>query len=221
MFKKILVAEDIDSISLGIKSLQEDFNTTEFVFSKYCEDAFLKIRKALIDNAPFDLLITDLSFKYSNVDTQLTDGVKLIEAVREAGIPIAVVVYSIEERGHRVRHLFNKLEIDGFVSKGRNSIAELQRGIKKVYENEKYISPDIAHLKSSSELTEIDNHDLEILQLLSEGLKQPEIEKDLQKKGKKASSISSVEKRIIKMKALLDAKNTTHLVSIAKDMGLL
>lgn len=221
MFKKILVAEDIDSISLGLELLFQKYNDIDITYTKYCDEAFLKIKKAGIDKKPFDLLITDLSFKESHRDEKLSSGESLIEAVRQEQPDVKIIAYSIDERGYMIRHLLDDLDIDGYVSKGRDSSAELLKAIKAVYEGKKYISAHLAHLKKPSLVTEMDQVDLEIIKLLADGLSQNEIVDNFKSGGKKVASISSVEKRIIKMKVSLQARNTTHIVSIAKDMGLI
>lgn len=222
MFKKIIVAEDIDSISLGLKLLLEQLDAPEILYTKYCDDAFLKIKKAELDNAPFDLLITDLSFKSNHMDVKLTSGKLLIEEIRKLeNSEIKIIAYSIDERGHTIRHLLEDLDIDAYVSKGRESTADLLKAIKMVYDGEKYISAHLVHLKKPAQVNEIDALDLEIIKLLSDGLIQSQIVKHFKSMGKKASSISSIEKRIIRMKVSLKANNTTHLVSIAKDIGLI
>lgn len=221
MFKKILVAEDIDSISLGLELLFQKYNDTDITYTKYCDEAFLKIKKAGIDKKPFDLLITDLSFKESHRDEKLSSGESLIQAVRQQQPDVKIIAYSIDERGYMIRHLLDDLDIDGYVSKGRDSSAELLKAIKAVYEGKKHISAHLAHLKKPALVTEMDQVDLEIIKLLADGLSQNEIVDNFRSRGKKVASISSVEKRIIKMKASLQARNTTHIVSIAKDMGLI
>lgn len=221
MFKKIIVAEDIDSISHGLKALLDKLDEVEVVYTKYCDETFLKIKKAQNDNEPFDLLITDLSFKSSHMDIKLTSGEQLIAQLKKENFDTAIIVYSIDERGYNIRYLLDDLGVDGYVSKGRESTQDLLKAIKAAYEGEQYISPHLIHLKKPSSATDIDEFDLEIIKLLAEGLNQNEIVEDFKRKGKKASSISSIEKRIIKMKASLKARNTTHLVSLAKDMGML
>lgn len=63
MFHKVLIAEDLDSISIAVVQALEEISILEINHAKYCDDAFLKIKKALHDNQPYDLLISDLSFK--------------------------------------------------------------------------------------------------------------------------------------------------------------
>ena len=58
MFKKVLVAEDLDSISIAVIQVLEDLKVPTIHHVKYCDDGLLKIKKALLDNEPYDLLIS-------------------------------------------------------------------------------------------------------------------------------------------------------------------
>ena len=61
MFKKVLVSDDLVSINLGIYTVLEQLKIPTIDTVQYCDDAFLKLKKAHLDGNPFDLLISDLS----------------------------------------------------------------------------------------------------------------------------------------------------------------
>lgn len=42
MFKKVLVADDIDSINHAVASVLENFGIEQVEFAQYCDSAFLK-----------------------------------------------------------------------------------------------------------------------------------------------------------------------------------
>ena len=63
MFKKILIAEDLKGINEGIFSfLNDNLQIEKLEVVQYCDEAYLKYKKAILDEEPYDLLITDLSF---------------------------------------------------------------------------------------------------------------------------------------------------------------
>lgn len=222
MFKKILIADDIDSINLGIFSqLKNSDAIVEHV--RYCDEAILKIKSALkIDNSPYDLLISDLSFKPDHRHERLTSGEELISEVRKEQPEIKIIAYSVDDRKYRIKPLFENLGINAFVSKGREGSVELSKAIKTIFaSDEQYISPHLAHLLVDSTVLEIDANDVDVLQFLSRGYGVTEIAKSLKELKKPSSSLSSVEKRINKLKIIFKAKNVVHLVSITKDMGLI
>ena len=49
MFRKVLIAEDIDSINIAVIQAMKDLRITQIEHAKYCDDALLKIKKALLD----------------------------------------------------------------------------------------------------------------------------------------------------------------------------
>ena len=220
MFKKILVAEDIDSISMGLSTILEKLHDAEIMYAKYCDEALLKIKRANQDGHPFDLLITDLSFKEDHRQATIPGGEELIAAVKAIQPDLKTIIYSIEERTYKIRYLLEELKADGFVWKGRESSGEVIKAISKVYNDETYLSPRFAHIFSPSALLEIETSDILLIRYLSEGLNQGEISDRFKTLGQSATSCSSIEKRINKLKIYLKAKNTAHLVSIAKDLGL-
>ncbi len=222
MFKKILVVEDIDSINLGVVAMLQEETNAEVFHCKYCDEAWLKIKSAVLNNAPFDLLISDLSFAADHRETQISNGEDLVKTVKEKYPEIKLLVYSIENRFITVKKLIDDYKINAFVSKGRNSINELKAALTILATSDNiFLSTNIQEVYNNPELVELQEEDVFILKYLSEGLSQTEISTNLKKQGSTTSSLSSVEKKVNKLKIYFDAKNTVHLISISKDLGLI
>ncbi|MFC4739031.1 response regulator [Flavobacterium ponti] len=221
MFSKVIIAEDLDSINIAVHEALTQLKIIQLHNSKYCDDALLKVKKAIQDQEPFDLLVTDLSFKEDYRKDKLKSGEGLIEAIRALQPNIKIVVFSIEDKPYRIKSLFEKQHINGFVMKGRDSIPELKKAIETVFNSEeKYISPNIAFVLQDKTINEIDNYDLELIKQLSIGTSQEEMEIKFKQLGIVPNSKSTIEKRINKLKIYFKANNTVHLIAIAKDMGL-
>lgn len=223
MFKKVLIAEDLDSISLTIIHTLEDLSINNIQHVKYCDDAHIKIKKALIDNEPFDLLISDLSFKQDHRENKLVNGEELIATVKKIQPNIKTIVFSIEDKSFKIKSLFNNLEINAYVVKGRNSVEELKKAINSIYNNETGIllPKTLANTLTEKSIIEIDSYDISLLTLLSKGLILTEITTEFKNSGITPNSDSSIEKRINKLKTYFKANNNVHLIAIAKDMGLI
>ncbi|MTG96801.1 MULTISPECIES: response regulator [Myroides] len=222
MFKKILVVEDYDSINVGIVTALSEKYSAEIYNTKYCDDAWLKIQNAHLNSSPFDLIITDLSFEQDYREQKLEGGIDLIEVIKANYPDTKIIVYSIENRYIEINTLIEKLKIDAYISKGRNSINELHHAIEHIQSTPNcYLSPDIEDITTTSTALILSDEDLEIISLLSKGYTQQEISAVFKSKSKTISSTSSIEKRIGKLKLSFEAKNTIHLVSIAKDLGLI
>ncbi|WP_016990533.1 response regulator transcription factor [Flavobacterium sp. ACAM 123] len=221
MFKKVLVAEDLDSISIAVVQALETLSIEVIQHSKYCDDAYLQIKKALYDNEPYDLLISDLSFKTDHRENKLTCGDELIEAVKKIQPDIKTIVFSIEDKSYRIKSLFNNLGINAYVSKGRNSIPELKNAVESIFKtDEKNISSGLTYTLNDKSLHEIEAYDISLLKLLSKGCILDEISVEFKNTGIIPNGSSSIEKRINKLKIYFKANNNVHLIAIAKDLGL-
>ncbi len=221
MFNKVLIAEDLDTISIAIVQALEKLSIAEIHHSKYCDDAFLKIKKALHDNVPYDLVISDLSFKIDHREEKLSSGEELIEAIKKVQPTIKSIIFSIEDKSFRIKSLFNNLGINAYVCKGRDSIQELQTAIQRIYNNEEIkVSNEIALALRDKTLFEIESYDITLLKSLAKGLTLDEIATEFKDSGIQPSGNSSLEKRINRLKIYFKANNNVHLIAITKDLGL-
>jgi hypothetical protein len=221
MFKKVLVAEDLDSISIAVVQVLEELEVPVIDHVKYCDEGLLKVKKALLEKEPYDLLITDLSFKLDHRKADLTSGDELIEAVNHVQPKLKKIVFSIEDKSYRIKTLFNELGINAYVSKGRNSMTELKNAVESTYNNEERIlSSDLSFSFNDKSLIEIESYDISILKLLSQGYILESISKEFKDLSITPNGTSSIEKRINKLKIYFKANNNVHLIAIAKDFGL-
>lgn len=221
MFKKVLVAEDLDSISIAVIQVLEDLKIPVIHHVKYCDEGLLKVKKALNENEPYDLLISDLSFKVDHRKSNLSSGDELIEAINHVQPNLKKIVFSIEDKSYRIKTLFNDLGINAYVSKGRNSIQELRIAIEKTLNNEERIlSSDLNFNFNDKSLIEIESYDISILNLLAQGYILENISNEFKDKAITPNGTSSIEKRINKLKIYFKANNNVHLIAIAKDFGL-
>lgn len=222
MFSKVLLAEDLDSINIAVATTLDELNIVEVDNVKYCDDALLKIKKALQDNQPYQLLITDLSFIEDFRPNQLNSGEELITAVKKIQSNIKVIVFSVEEKPIRIKSLFENQNINAFVLKGRNSLPELKKTLKKVFESdEKYIAANLAYIFQDKITHQIDDYDIQLIQHLALGVAQDKMDLKFKELGIEPNSKSTIEKRIGKLKDYFKANNTVHLIAIAKDLGLI
>ncbi|WDF58835.1 response regulator [Flavobacterium sp. KACC 22758] len=221
MFKKVLVAEDLDSISIAVVQVLEDLNIPVIDHVKYCDEGLLKVKKALNEKVPYDLLITDLSFKTDHRKANIESGDELIEAINKVQPELKKIVFSIEDKSYRIKTLFDELGINAYVSKGRNSIQELRSALEKTFKNEERIlSSDLNFSFNDKSLIEIESYDISILSLLAKGYILENISNEFKEKSITPNGTSSIEKRINKLKIYFKANNNVHLIAIAKDFGL-
>lgn len=221
MFTKVLVVDDIDLNNIATEKALTELGISDVTYAKYCDEALLKIKKAELDRQPFELLVSDLSFKADHRVTVLKSGEELIAEVKNLYPHIKVIAFSIDERSHSIKKLLDEMEIEAYVLKSRNSSSELKKAIQLVYSGkETYLSPDLQFAYQDKTTSEIDNFDIQLLKQLSLGVPQDAMEHKFKELGITPNSKSTIEKRIAKLKDYFKANNPTHLVAIAKDLGL-
>lgn len=222
MFQKVLIAEDMDFINSGIKSQLAELGIAQIDYVQYCDEALLKLKCAkLLDNQPYDLLITDLSFDEDYVEQKITSGDELVKAVRGEFPTMKIIVFSVEDKEFRIQTLFNEHKINAYVLKSREGLRELKKAVQQLYNSDSmYISPPVASSMTKSKAIEISDYDVFIIECLSKGHLQEEISRILKEKNWTPTSVSAIEKRLKFLKEHFNANNPTHLVSIAKDLGL-
>jgi len=221
MFKKVLIVDDHDDINKGVLGILNDFGITNVQNSQYCDDAFLKIKRAIFDKAPYDLVITDLSFKEDHRDSNIASGEDLIAKIREDYKDLPIIVYSMKDQLQKVRLLVNNYKINAYVCKDRKGSQELSEAINLVYDEKLFLSPQVANALSSKVDLEITDYDIELTKQLSLGLDQKGISRYLIENNISPGSVSSIEKRINKLRIKFKADNATHLVAKMKDLGLI
>lgn len=222
MFQKVLIAEDHGLTGSGLKESLTGLSIPEIMVVHYCDDALLKIKAALQQGTPFEVLITDLSFKVDYKNRSLSSGEELIAEVKKVQPSMKIVVYSVENRVGKIKNLYDDLRIDAFVGKDRRDISEIGKAIKQVFEGKTYFSESLQYaLRSSENQLELDDYDILLLKLLTKGLKQEEIARYFQEKNYPASSLRSIQERLGKLKTIFGAKTPVHLVAQAMERGFI
>jgi len=221
MFKKVLVVEDHEIVNLSIQRSLAEAGVQYVKYVYYCDDALARIKKALQEGEPYDLLVTDLSFEQDHIQQVLAGGEALVQAVKAVQPDIKVLVFSGESRSSVIDHLFKAHGINAYVRKARRDGQHLKEAFIKISEGTNYISLDIKKSIKESNLFEFSSVDVQIIKLLAEGILQKEIPYYLKQKNMKPSSLSSIEKRLNTMREVFEFNKNEQLVAYCIDKGVL
>lgn len=221
MFSRVLISDDLGSINQGVGATLERLGIPHVQQVQYCDDAYLKLKSAAVNAAPFELLITDLSFKTDHRSQIYTSGEALVKDLKRDYPQLKIIVYSIEDRLQKVRTLIQRHKVDAYVCKGRRGLLELGTAIHLVNKDQIYVSPQVESALSPKTALEIDDYDIALLTQLSKGLSQDEISVYFKTHGISPSSVSTIEKRLNKLRVQFKANNAAHIVAIGKDLGLI
>lgn len=222
MVKKVLVVDDHESINRGVVQFLRSIDISKVESAKHCDEAYLKIEKASkLDRDPFDLVIMDLYFKSNYQSSQLKSGQELIERLYLANPELPVIVYSVEDNSYKVRTLMKYWGVKAYVVKSRTSEYELSVAIESVISHKNYLSPSISKVSRIISNDDVSPREKEIMKCLSRGMTYQEISLYLKKYNIKPSSVSSIEKCMIRMKDQFNAKTPLQLMAIFKDKKLI
>lgn len=219
MFTKVLIAEDYESSNISVQKALEDLKITNPKYVSYCDDAISRIKMALTENDPYELLITDLSFEEDHREQLIKSGQELINATRIIQPDLKVIVFSVNKKQSIIEDLFEKQQINGYVRKAREDVKDLKKAIKSVYQNEKHLSYDLKGKEKKA--FEFSEYDTLLVTLLANGILVKEIPNYLKERDIKRSSMSAVEKRLRDIKDSLNIKSNEQLIAFCKDFGII
>lgn len=219
MFQKVLIAEDIDAVNTAVQEYLQNLGVKKVVYAQYCDEAYLKCKKAFLDNDPFELLICDLSFKQDHRTEEISSGDQLANRVKQELPNTKIIIHSIEDQPGRVKRLVSF--VDAYVCKGRHGLRYLEEAIRKVYAGEKYLSPDISRSLEQSNLKELSDYEISLLKYISQGYSQEEISESFRSKGLAPFSKSAIEKKLKDLREDFGAHTNAQLVSIVMTLQLI
>jgi len=220
MIKKVLIAEDYESSNLSIQKTLEEMAIPDPDYVYYCDDALVRIKKAFKDGEPYDLLITDLYFDVDHLKQQIGNGTELIAAARAAHPALRILVFSAEGRTPVIRALYEESNIDGYVRKGRNDAKQLKVAIAQIARNERYFPQFFVLATRPGNVHNFTPFDITIITLMAKGLRQKEIPAYLERNKITPSGLSSVEKRLNRIREALNFSNNEQLVAYCKEIGI-
>lgn len=221
MFKKVLIAEDHDTENFAVQVTLRDLGVVDPDYVYYCDHALAWIKNAIRAGEPYDLLITDINFKDDGSDQEIKDGLALVKAIKSVQPDIKVVVMTVQEITTTVHEMFREKLIDGYVLKARRGREHLKEALQMVYQGRTYQSAD--NKKSPQDLNafEFSQLDLHIVNLLYQGVPQYQMPEKLKQLGAKASSLSTIEKRLNLMKESYGFTNNAQLIAHCREAELI
>jgi two-component system capsular synthesis response regulator RcsB len=221
MFKKVLIAEDHQSTKFSVEQTLKNLGISESQYVYYCDDALSRLKRSNKENDSFELLITDLSFVDDGREQTITNGSQLIKEVKSLQPHIKVLVFSAESNPAVIRNLFEQFNIDGYVCKGRHDAIDLNNAILTIADDKKYIPLEFRKAVRDNNTYDFDDFDTIIISQLALGVKLKDIPTYLEKRGAKASSLSSVEKRLNLIKESFSFTTNAQLIAYCKDRKII
>lgn len=195
----ILIVDDSIIFSQGLVSLLEEF--PDYVKSIKIAHNYEQTL-TLLASKTVNTLILDLNFESDNYN-----GFDIAKKVKAFYPKVKIIILTQEAKIDNYEVLFNEIEVDGYLDK-QLGIEETLEALTVVSNGEKYIDKNIKAMLEIGKWLDVSKREKDVISLLSIGLTQKEIAEKL------SISNRTVETHIKNLTKKMDAKNTTHLVSI-------
>lgn len=195
----ILIVDDSVIFSQGLVSLLEQY--PDYVNSVKVAHDFETALKTLA-LATINVLILDLNFESEDYN-----GFIIAKKVKNLYPEIKIIILTQEAKIDNYEVLFNQIDVDGYLDK-QLGIEETLGALTAVINNKKYIDKNIKAMLEIGRWLNISPREKDVINLLAIGLTQKEIANKLN------ISNRTVETHIKNLSNKMEAKNTTHLVSI-------
>lgn len=221
MFEHVIIAEDHEIANISLRKTLEDIGIPNPDYAFFCDLTLAKIRKALANHQPYDLLITDLYFEPEGSTRQLPDGAALVKLAKGLQPGLKTLVFSAESRPSIIRQLFDELDIDGYVRKARGDAGDLKDALKRIAGHQKYHPRELRNEAAKQNMHSFTNYDKTIVRLLAGGMPQKSIPDYLAANDIQPSGKSSMEKRLNLVKSAMNFTSNEQLVLFCREMGLI
>jgi two-component system capsular synthesis response regulator RcsB len=221
MFENVLIAEDHQRLNQSVQQTTKELGITDPQYAYHCDDALLRLQHGIREGKPFELLITDLSFDEDGGRQKINNGAGLIEAAKRLQPELKVLVFSAESNPVVVDGLFKRLAINGYVRKSRTDASDLKDAIEVISNNKRYVPIEFQQVVRNKNTFDFTEYDIIILSQLAEGTMQKNIPDYLKKVGMRASSQSSVEKRLNQIRSALGFTKNEQLIAYCKDYNVI
>src|SRR5690554_6049180 len=105
IFEKAIIVDDLDSVNKGVLAQLKEMGILQITQETYCDDVYIKLKQAENENEPYQLVISDLSFKSDYRNQRFRSGDELAEIIKQEFPHTKVIMFSVEDRIQRVRIL--------------------------------------------------------------------------------------------------------------------
>lgn len=221
MIKKVLIAEDYQIVNISVQKTLETMGIPDPDYVSYCDDALVRIKKALQLQQSYDLLITDLHFDPDHREQIIKSGEVLIAEARKLQPDLKILVLSATGKPATIEALFDQQGIDGYICKGRNDAMELEAAIRQIENNQRYFPRQQQKQIKQKNAHNFTPLDIAIITQLANGVRQKDIPAFLKQNNIQPSGLSSVEKRLNLIKEAYDFSTNEQLIAFCKDNGIL
>lgn len=195
--------------------LSQNFSKSKLVKIVNCKEAY-EYFSSNPEAKLSDVLLIDYNIP-PYPEKNLTNGIDVANFVKKIIPYCRIIMLTAHTEKIYLLDIIKEAKPNGLATKGEITPENLVDIIKKVNDEDKYYSPYVKQTLNESldNKSLIDDYNRQILYLLSKGYKIIELDKII------PISYSAIQKRIAKMKQLMDVQDDKGLVKVAIERGYL
>ena len=219
---KILMTDDHPMIIEGYRNtllaIKKESQNLIIDFATNCDESLQLINKSIALGEPYTIYFFDISMPASK-DGKFKSGEDLALYVKKKSPRSKIVMLTMFDESYRIHSVINNINPEGFLIKSDLTSRELASAFQAVISNPPFYSGTVNQVLkktrfSNLEVDEVNHH---ILYLISRGIKNKDIAKEMQ------LSLSSIEKKKKQLKEIFKVEegDDKELIEKAKDSGFI
>ncbi|AUC82583.1 response regulator transcription factor [Lacinutrix sp. Bg11-31] len=215
---KILMTDDHPMIIEGYQNTllatKKESQNLIIDFATNCDESLELINKSISLGEFYTVYFFDISMPPSK-DGKFKSGEDLAMYVREKSPRSKIVMLTMFNESYRIHHVINKINPEGFLIKSDLTSRELASGFQAVLNNPPFYSGTVNQSIKKTRFSnlEVDEVNHRILYLISRGIKNKDIAKEM------GLSLSSIEKKKKLLKEIFKIEEGDEKTLIEKAKG--
>ena len=196
--------------------IQQTFNKSNVVKFSNCKDTYDFFNTINSGAVLVDVVIIDFNIPPYE-EKNLFNGIDVCVYIKQKNPYCKIIMLTAHTEKIFILDIIKNAQPNGVSTKGEVTPDSLKDIIKSVLDDEKYYSPYVRATLNESldDKSLIDDYNRQILYLLSKGYKIIELDKII------PISYSAIQKRIAKMKQIMDVQDDKGLIKAAIEKGYL
>ncbi len=222
---KVLIVDDVDSISISIEMIVQETLTNRFVYNiliaRSYQECMSKFVAAQEEGYPVDLVIMDLNLKGGSETFFYHDGELLLIDLKKINPDLKSIVYSQYDDPHLIRKVIDSTGADAYIVKGANSISDVKKAMHEIFlYGEKYF-PENLLPREDPGMKLTDNQRL-LISLMKQGYSIMGMSKILSKDPSfEGASVRTLQRKIKEIRTMYQIDKNEDLIPALRKLGVI
>ncbi len=222
---KVLIVDDVDSISISIEMIIQDTMNDRFLYNlliaKSYQECMSKFAEAQEEGYPVDLVIMDLNLKGGSETVFYHDGEQLLMDLKKINPALKSIVYSQYDDPHLIRKVIDSTGADAYIVKGVHSITDVKKAMQEIFlYGNKYFPEDL--LPKNDPAGKLTESQKVLISLMEQGYSIAGMSRILSKDPAfDGASIRSLQRKVKDIRNLFQIDKNDDLIPALRKLGVI